>query len=128
LCREKGINFAIHNHADEFALVEGVKIYDYFLQNTNPDYVAFQADIYWMDVAGVKAVDYFKKYPNRFLSWHIKDYKELGASGKIDWMALFHHKDFDVPKYMLVEVEDYSYPPMYSVQLAWEYLYDALDY
>jgi hypothetical protein len=33
-----------------------------------------------------------------------------------------------VPKYMLVEVEDYSYPPMYSVQLAWEYLYDALDY
>jgi len=47
----------------------------------------------------------------------------LGASGKIDWMELFYHQDFDVPKYMVAEVEDYSYPPMYSVQLAREYLY-----
>ena len=123
LCREKGITFAFHNHADEFRFVEGVRIYDYFLENTNPEYVYFQADIYWMDVGGVKPVDYFKKYPNRFLSWHIKDYKELGASGNIDWMELFHHQEFEVPKYMVAEVEDYSYPPMYSVQLAWEYLY-----
>jgi len=123
LCREKGITFAFHNHADEFELVEGTKIYDYFLENTNPKYVYFQADIYWMMVGGVKPVDYFKKYPNRFLSWHIKDYKELGASGKIDWMELFHHPDFKAPKYKVAEVEDYSYPPLYSVQLAWEYLY-----
>jgi len=123
LCRAKGITFAFHNHADEFALVEGTRIYDYLLENTNPEYVYFQADIYWMEVAGVKPVEYFKKHPNRFLSWHIKDYKELGASGKIDWMELFHHPEFAVPKYMVAEVEDYSYPPMHSVQLAWEYLY-----
>lgn len=123
LCREKGITFAFHNHADEFGLVEGMRIYDYFLENTNPEYVYFQADIYLMEVAGVKPVQYFKKYPNRFLSWHIKDYKELGASGKIAWMELFHHPEFDVPQYMVAEVEDYSYPPMHSVQLAWEYLY-----
>ncbi|WP_084591461.1 sugar phosphate isomerase/epimerase family protein [Gilvimarinus agarilyticus] len=123
LCREKGIRFAFHNHADEFESIDGVRIYDYFLQNTNPDYVDFQADIYWMHVGGVKPADYFKKYPNRFLSWHIKDYKELGASGKIDWPALFDHPEFATPEYMVAEVEDYSYPPMYSVQLAWEYLY-----
>ncbi|MGJ8694009.1 MAG: sugar phosphate isomerase/epimerase family protein [Thalassotalea sp.] len=123
LCREKGITFAFHNHADEFSLVEDTLSYDYFLQHTNPEDVYFQADIYWMEVAGVKPVDYFKKYQNRFISWHIKDYKELGASGKIDWLELFHHQEFEVPKYMVAEVEDYSYPPMYSVQLAWEYLY-----
>ncbi|WP_158969714.1 sugar phosphate isomerase/epimerase [Paraglaciecola sp. L3A3] len=123
LCRDKGITFAFHNHADEFALIEGVRIYDYFLQNTHPEYVYYQADIYWMHVAGVNPVDYFKKHPDRFLSWHIKDYKELGASGKIDWLTLFNHPEFAVPKYMVAEVEDYSYPPMYSVQLAWEYLY-----
>lgn len=83
LCREKGITFAFHNHADEFALVENSRICDYFLENTTPEYVYFQADIYWMEMAGVKAVDYFKKHPQRFLSWHIKDYKELGASGKL---------------------------------------------
>ncbi|MDU0356208.1 sugar phosphate isomerase/epimerase [Paraglaciecola aquimarina] len=126
LCREKGITFAFHNHADEFKLVEGTRIYDYFLQHTEPEYVHFQADIYWMDVAGVAPIEYFKKYPARFLSWHIKDYKELGASGKIDWLRLFHHPDFPLPKYMVAEVEDYSYPPMYSVQLAWEYLYYSI--
>ncbi|WP_166425798.1 sugar phosphate isomerase/epimerase [Paraglaciecola sp. 20A4] len=126
LCREKGITFAFHNHADEFRLVEGTRIYDYFLENTQPRYVYFQADIYWMEVGGVKPAEYLKKHPNRFLSWHIKDHKELGASGKIDWMALFHHAKFKVPKYTVVEVEDYSYPPMYSVQLAWEYLYNRV--
>ncbi|MGO4890950.1 sugar phosphate isomerase/epimerase family protein [Flavobacterium sp. W21_SRS_FM6] len=35
LCREKGITFAFHNHADEFAKVENTRIYDYFLQNTH---------------------------------------------------------------------------------------------
>ena len=123
LCKEKGITFAFHNHADEFGKVEGVRIYDYFLENTKPEFVFFQADIYWMVVGGVVPVDYFKKYPKRFLSWHIKDYKELGASGKINWVELFNHSEFEVPKYMVAEVEDYSYPHLYSVQLAWEYLY-----
>jgi len=128
LCKEKGLTFAFHNHADEFGIIEGTWIYDYFLENTDPEYVYFQADIYWMVVGGVKPVDYFQKYPNRFLSWHIKDYKELGASGKIDWKEIFHHPDFEVPKYKVAEVEDYSYPPLFSVQMAWEYLYyEILD-
>lgn len=128
LCKEKGITFAYHNHADEFRMIEGVRIYDYLLENTNSAYVYLQADIYWMNVGGVKPIDYFRKNPGRFLSWHIKDYKELGASGKINWMELFHDPDFELPTYMVAEVEDYSYPPMFSVQLAWEYLYyEILD-
>ncbi|GLR19915.1 sugar phosphate isomerase/epimerase family protein [Portibacter lacus] len=123
LCKEKGLTFAFHNHADEFGMVEGVRIYDFLLENTDPEYVYFQADIYWMHVGGVRPVDYFQKHPDRFISWHIKDYKELGASGKINWMELFHHPNFNVPKYQVAEVEKFSYPPLYSVQLAWEYLY-----
>lgn len=123
LCRKKGITFAFHNHADEFRFVDGVRIYDYFLENTNPEYVYFQADTYWMNVAGVDPLDYFTKFPTRFLSWHIKDHKELGDSGKINWDSMFNQPGYNLPKYKVVEVEDYSYPPMYSVQLAWEYLY-----
>ncbi|PKA99220.1 sugar phosphate isomerase/epimerase [Flavobacteriaceae bacterium MAR_2009_75] len=123
LCKEKGLTFAFHNHADEFGTVEGVRIYDYFLEHTDAEYVNFQADIYWMHVGGVDPISYFTKYPDRFISWHIKDYKELGASGKIDWMQLFHHPDIKIPPYKVAEVEDYSFPPLYSVQLAWEYLY-----
>lgn len=126
LCREKGVSFAFHNHADEFGFVEGVRIYDYFLENTDPKYVYFQADIYWMDVGGVDAGSYFEKYSERYLSWHVKDYKELGQSGKIDWPELFDEESYPLPQYIVAEVEDFSYPPLFSVQLAWQFLFYEL--
>jgi len=126
LCKANGLKFVFHNHADEFLTVEGIKVYDYFLQNTNPEYVFFQTDLYWMHVAGVNPVDYFKNYPNRFISWHVKDYKELGESGKIDFEDIFKYQNESALKYIVSEVEDYSFPPMFSIGLAWEYIYYEL--
>lgn len=126
LCIENGLTFAFHNHADEFGLIEGVRIYDYLLENTNPAFVHFQADIYWMDIGMVNPIDYFKKHPDRFLSWHIKDHKELGRSGKIDWFGIFDADSHPIPPYLVAEVEDYTFPPLYGVQLAWEYLHHEI--
>ncbi|QVY64078.1 sugar phosphate isomerase/epimerase [Polaribacter sp. Q13] len=126
LCKENGLKFVYHNHADEFLKVEGVTIYDYFLQNTNPEYVYFQSDVYWMQVGGVNPVHYFKTYPKRFISWHVKDYKELGESGKIDFKDIFNYQEIAGVQYILSEVEEYSFPPLYSVGLAWEYIYYEL--
>ena len=126
LCKKNGLKFVYHNHADEFLMVEGVTVYDYFLQNTNPEYVYFQADLYWMQVGGVNPVHYFKTYPNRFISWHVKDYKELGESGKIDFKDIFNYQEIAGVQYILSEVEDYSFPPLFSVSLAWEYIYYEL--
>lgn len=126
LCRESGLKFAFHNHADEFGWLEGVRIYDYLLEHTDPKLVSFQADIYWMDVGGVSAAEYFRAYPGRFLSWHVKDYQELGHSGKIDWVEIFDATSHPIVPYVVAEVEDYNFPPMYSVQLAWEYLHHGL--
>ncbi|XMO87627.1 TIM barrel protein [Algibacter sp. AS12] len=126
LCKDNGLKFIFHNHADEFLKVEGIRVYDYFLQNTNPEYVYFQSDVYWMHVAGVNPVHYFKTYPKRFISWHVKDYKELGESGKIDFKELFKHQEISGVEYILSEVEDYSFPPLFSVGLAWEYIYYTL--
>ncbi len=126
LCKDNGLKFVFHNHADEFLMVEGIRVYDYFLQNTNPEYVYFQSDIYWMHVAGVNPIDFFKKYPNRFISWHVKDYKELGESGKIDFKDIFKYQEISGVQYILSEVEDYNFPPLFSVGLAWEYIYYEL--
>ncbi|WP_218597719.1 sugar phosphate isomerase/epimerase [Polaribacter sp. NJDZ03] len=126
LCEKAGLKFLFHNHKDEFLEVEGKIIYEYFLENTNPKYVSFQSDLYWMDVAGVNPVDYFEKYPKRFISWHVKDYKELGQSGKIDFNKIFLSAEKAGLKYVIGEVEDYAYPAITSVGLAWEYLYYEL--
>ena len=79
-----------------------------------------------MTVGGVSAHEYAETYGERFLSWHVKDYKELGASGEIDWKRLFGNPAVSLPQYVIAEVEDYSYPPMHSIQLAWQYLYYEL--
>lgn len=126
LCKENGLKFIFHNHADEFLKVEGIRVYDYFLQNTNPEYVYFQADLYWMHVAGVNPINYFKAYPKRFISWHVKDYKELGESGKIDFHNIFRYKKISGAEYIVSEVEDYRFPPLFSVGLAWEFIYNEL--
>ena len=126
LCKENGLKFIYHNHADEFLMVEGVIVYDYFLQNTNPEYIYFQSDLYWMHMADVNPVDYFKTYPKRFISWHVKDYKELGESGKIDFEDIFKYQEISGVQYILSEVEDYNFPPLFSVGLAWEYIYYEL--
>ncbi len=123
LCKANGIRFIFHNHADEFLFVDGIRIYDYFLENTDPSYVYFQTDLYWMKVGGVNPIDYFNKYPNRFISWHVKDYMELGQSGKIDFKEIFKHTDIAGLEYTVAEVEKYNFPPLYGVQLAFEYLY-----
>lgn len=123
LCRANGLQFVFHNHADEFLTIDGVRVYDYFLENTNPEYVFFQADIYWMHVGGVDPIEWFKNYPGRIISWHVKDYQELGKSGRIDFEELIKYSQTSGLQYLVAEVEDYNFPPLHSIGLAWEYIY-----
>lgn len=126
-CNAKGIRFGYHNHNKEFEEVDGIIRYDYMLQNTDPKKVMFQLDLYWIEVGGKDPVSYFKKYPKRFEMWHIKDKKELGESGMMDFEPIFAAKKKAGMKYIIVEVEDYSYEPLVSVQKSLEFLLEA-DY
>jgi len=126
-CNAKGIRFGYHNHNQEFEEVDGVIRYDYMLQNTDPKKVMFQLDLYWIQVGGKDAVAYFKKYPKRFEMWHIKDKKELGESGTMDFERTFKAKKKAGMKHIIVEVEDYNFTPLVSVQKSLEFLLEA-DY
>lgn len=121
-CKEKGISFGYHNHAHEFTKIEDQVMYDYMLQNTNPEYVFFQMDVYWVVRGGVSPVDYFNKYPGRFTLLHLKDNKELGQSGMVGFDAIFNNTDAAGVKHLVVEVEKYSFEPFESVKRSLEYL------
>jgi sugar phosphate isomerase/epimerase len=123
LCKAKGIIFGFHNHADEFTKIEGITVYDFLLQNTNPSYVSFQTDIYWMKVGGVNPIDYYKKYAGRFFSWHVKEDGELGSSGKINYAELYSYTKLAGLQYNVAEVEKYNFAPIESVEMAWQFLY-----
>ncbi len=124
-CKANGIKFGFHNHAGEFGEVDGQTIYDYMLENTDPDKVFYQLDLYWIHKGGKNAVDYFNKYPGRFLLFHVKDYKEVGESGKIDFQPIYEAADKAGMLHSIVEVEDYNFTPLESVQKSLEYLQDA---
>jgi sugar phosphate isomerase/epimerase len=74
LCRKSGMKFGYHNHDFEFSVkLNGQKIFDLILQNTDPNLVAQQLDIGNMYHAGGRALDILKQYPNRFELLHVKD-------------------------------------------------------
>jgi len=128
-CNAKGIRFGYHNHDREFSnrLDSTVVMYDFMLENTDPAKVMFQIDLYWAVVGGGNPVDYFNKYPGRFELWHIKDKEEIGASGMMDFEAIWAGRAPSGMKYGIVEVERYNFDTFTSCQKSIEFLNEA-DY
>ncbi len=128
-CNAKGIRFGYHNHDKEFStkLDSTIIMYEYMLENTDPAKVMYEIDLYWAVVGGANPVDYFIKYPGRFELWHIKDKEEVGASGMMDFAAIFAGSANSGMQYGIVEVEQYNYDPYVSVKMSLDYL-NAADY
>ena len=127
-CSEAGIIFAYHNHTEEFFTVNNKLAYDFIIENTRPEWVFFQADLYWFRMADKDPVNYFTRYPGRFMSWHIKDETELGTSGKVDFMHIFKYSTQAGLKYPVVEIEKYNYDPLVSAKMAIDFMRNELNY
>jgi sugar phosphate isomerase/epimerase len=118
-CNTKGIRFGYHNHDKELSTkLEGQTIYDFMLANTDPGKVFFEMDLYWVVTGGANPVDYFIKYPGRFLLWHIKDEAEIGASGKMDFAAIWGSAATSGMQYGIVEVEKYNFDQFTSCKIS----------
>ena len=46
-----GLTFCYHNHGYEFAKYEQGTLYDYIVNQTNPEYVSFELDVLWAFLA-----------------------------------------------------------------------------
>lgn len=113
ICQQSGIKLAYHNHDFEFKIIDNQTPYDILLQETQPNLVHFQMDIYWVVKGGKKPADYFENYPGRFALWHIKDLSNEGEScivgnGKINYKKLLKDADTAGLQYAVYEQEQYS--------------------
>jgi len=109
LCKENGLQFGYHNHSHEFEKLEGKVIYDFMLENTDPELVFFEMDVYWAVMGRVSPVNYFKANPGRFKALHIKDYREVGQSGMVGFDAIFANAETAGLTDFVVEMEGSSY-------------------
>jgi sugar phosphate isomerase/epimerase len=86
LAYENGLKFCYHPHGYEFRSYEGGTLFDYLVKNTDPKYVNYEMDVFWVKQPGQDPVALLKKYPNRFLMLHLKDRKP-GTEGNQDGRA-----------------------------------------
>ncbi|MDR2913164.1 MAG: sugar phosphate isomerase/epimerase [Alistipes sp.] len=121
MCKAEGIVFGYHNHSSEFRSIDGQVIYDYMLANTSAD-VVYEMDVYWVQEGGQSPVAYLQKYAGRFPVLHIKDDDIIGASGKMDFEAIFNAAYAQGTTDYYVEVEKYPLPAEVCVQNSFNFL------
>lgn len=113
--KDVGLSFAYHNHDFEFAFVDGQVPYDVILDETDPDLVKMEADLYWMSKTGRDPVTYFQRYPGRFPLLHLKDMARDGSitevgKGVVDFKRILSHATLAGVVYYFVEHDHPAYP------------------
>jgi sugar phosphate isomerase/epimerase len=123
-----GIGLAYHNHAFEFARLDGQLPYDILLERCDRRHVAFEMDLYWITRGGQDPLAYFARWPGRFPLVHVKDSSgppehrmvDVGA-GRIPWAAIFARREQAGIRHVFVE-HDEPADPMASARRSYEYL------
>jgi len=124
-----GMTFGIHNHTPEFALLDGVTVYDELLRLTDPKLVVFEMDAGWVHASGHDPVAYLTKSPARYPLMHIKD-MVTQPDGK-QLMTVLGKGSIDVKpilraasglKYYFVEQEAFEMEPFEELRLDAAYM------
>ncbi|MEL6254807.1 MAG: sugar phosphate isomerase/epimerase [Bacteroidota bacterium] len=124
-CSAAGLVMLYHNHDMEFKEnSKGIIPMDYFIENTNPEHVKFQLDLYWAIKAGVDPIAYFEKAPGRFKSWHMKDIDEEGrfapvGEGSIDFANILKNKELSGMEHFFVEQDQaFEQTPLEAIAIS----------
>lgn len=118
-CRRHGLRFAYHNHDYSFKELDGTLPQDVLMQETDPQLVDFEMDIYWVVTAGADPIVWLDKYPGRWRLCHIKDREKhaplaerkascILGTGSIDFAAILKAARKQGMQYYLVEQEQYA--------------------
>ena len=74
--KDNGLTLCHHIHGYEFQPYEDGTLLDYIFKNTDPEYVSFEMDIFWVQFGGGDPVALLKKYGNRWKLMHLKDMRK----------------------------------------------------
>jgi sugar phosphate isomerase/epimerase len=108
--RAEGLHFGHHTHGYEFRPYHRHPLFDTLVRETNPEYVDFEMDIFWVVDPGESPVAYLKKYPNRWRLMHLKDMKKgrpthnYTGSEPVSWDVPLGTGRIDIPA-ILAEAE-----------------------
>jgi sugar phosphate isomerase/epimerase len=102
--------------------------YDVLLARTDPASVAFELDLMWITKAGQDPLDYFARYPGRFVMVQVKDssgppeYRQVDVGrGTIDFRRILARREQAGIRHVFVEHDDPP-DPLAFAQASYDYL------
>ncbi|GAB3464883.1 sugar phosphate isomerase/epimerase [Actinophytocola sediminis] len=129
LYRRAGIEFGYHNHAHEFAAIDGVRPWDVLVNGTSRRNVSLEMDLYWVVVGGADPVREFYKVAGRVKQYHVKDrapdggFADLGE-GNIDFPRIFRKNwPLEVDEYIVENDEPVD--ALRCAETGYDYLVDV---
>jgi sugar phosphate isomerase/epimerase len=76
-----GMKFFYHAHGYEFQPFQDGTLFDLLMRETDPKFVNFQMDVFWIVHPGQNPVALLQKYPKRWLLMHLKGMRESTPTG-----------------------------------------------
>ncbi len=104
--RKKGLKLLYHPHGYEFRpYQDNMLLFDQLVKKTNPKYLNFEMDIYWVKNPGQDPAAWLRKYPKRWKAMHMKDQLK-GMPGNqngqtdVEWNVVVGTGNQDIPGVM----------------------------
>lgn len=139
---EAGLKLGIHPHGFEFvpsSKGNGETLFDVIAQETSPEHVVFELDVFWAFHAGQDPVALLKKYGKRWALMHVKDIRKGAVThlstgsapptdnvavgtGQIDWPAVLKTAQDVGTQHFLIE--DETPAPLQNIPASVKYLRD----
>lgn len=78
-----GLKFFYHVHGFEFQPYGDGTLLDLLFKETNPKFVTYEMDVFWIVFPGQDPVKLFEKYPKRWQLAHLKDMRKGTETGSL---------------------------------------------
>lgn len=108
--KQNRLTLCWHNHDNEFKKMEEGFPFDYLMNNTDPELVKCEMDIYWVKKGGGDPLEMLKKYEGRIPILHVKDMASgadqdfiCPGSGIIDFAPIFKEAQKQGIEHYIVE-------------------------
>jgi len=136
---DEGMTFNYHNHAWEFDDLGGVNGMEILSQETDPAYVKYNIDVFWVWYGGKDPAQFIRENANRAGYYHFKDGKRgTGSDGKprpifaelgrgdVDLQAAMAAARETNPSFIVAEQDHTDLSPAEAASISRNYMRDVL--